>query len=186
MRAAGFVLVGGRSSRMGADKALLPYRGATMAGYVAEQVMRATGSVTLVGDPVKYGHLGCRVIPDRLPGSGPLGGITTALAASPEQWILIAACDMPNISATFLLQMIEIAETAFGTPDCVVPVTETGRQPLCALYHKRALPLLDSLLQRKLLKMQDAIRTMDSVLAPFPDADCFRNVNTPEDFQAHG
>src|SRR6058998_1400393 len=95
---AGFVLVGGRSSRMGRDKACLPLQGRTLLEHVAAAVAAAAGSVTLVGSPERYQNLGFRVIADSLPGCGPLGGIHTALGASPADWNLIVACDMPGIS----------------------------------------------------------------------------------------
>ncbi|MEO7144809.1 MAG: NTP transferase domain-containing protein, partial [Bryobacteraceae bacterium] len=76
---AGFVLAGGLSTRMGRDKAWLPHRGTTLAAYVAGEVLRAAGSVTLVGDPAKYARLGHPVVADHVAGRGPLGGILTAL-----------------------------------------------------------------------------------------------------------
>jgi len=72
---AGYVLVGGRSSRMGRDKALLPFRGEPLACSVARQVELAAGSVVMVGDPDLYGSLRYPVIPDAFPGEGPLSGI---------------------------------------------------------------------------------------------------------------
>ena len=71
--------MGGRSSRMGRDKALLPFRGGALAQSVARAVSATAGSVTLVGDPERYGGLGYAVIADIYPGEGPLGGILTAL-----------------------------------------------------------------------------------------------------------
>ena len=72
---AGFVLAGGKSSRMGRNKALLPYRGRTLVEHVAEIVETAAGSVSVVGDAETYGHLGYPVIEDVIPGCGPLSGI---------------------------------------------------------------------------------------------------------------
>ena len=65
---AGFVLVGGASSRMGSDKASLPFRGGALVEHVAAAVAEAAGNVTLVGPPERYRDLGLRIIPDRYPG----------------------------------------------------------------------------------------------------------------------
>ena len=63
------MLAGGESSRMGRDKALLPFHGGVLAGHVAATVAAAAGSAILIGNPEKYGHLGYPVIPDRSPGA---------------------------------------------------------------------------------------------------------------------
>jgi molybdopterin-guanine dinucleotide biosynthesis protein A len=76
---AGFVLAGGRSSRMGRDKALLTIDGEALLTRVARQVAAVAGSVTVIGPPERYSHLSLEVVPDRTPGAGPLGGIDTAL-----------------------------------------------------------------------------------------------------------
>ena len=185
MQAAGYVLVGGLSTRMGTDKALLPFNGTTLMDFVASQVLEATGNVTLVGNPSTYANRGYPVIADRLPGNGPLGGITAALAASPCEWSLITACDMPKLTADFLRRLLDTAFAAPGQPDCVVPETERGVEPLCAVYHARALPLLDSFLNHKFLKMQDAVHALRSLRIPFADSASFHNVNTPADLNLH-
>src|SRR5258706_11480273 len=122
---AGFVLVGGNSSRMGRDKAALPLGGRTMAEHVAAAVAEAAGSATLIGPPERYGSLGYPVIPDSRPGLGPLGGIHTALAASHALWNLIAACDLPAISGAFLKELIAAAEASGA--DCLIPAGPSGR-----------------------------------------------------------
>src|SRR5262249_800619 len=101
-QAAGFVLVGGRSSRMGPDKALLPAGSRTLAEQSAHSVRQAAGNVTLIGDPEKYASLGLPVIADAVEGSGPMGGIYTALLHSKEDWNLVVACDMPGLAPDFL------------------------------------------------------------------------------------
>ena len=82
MRHTGFVLVGGKSSRMGRDKALLPWNGRTFAEHAAGIVAEACGSAALVGDPSLYGSFGYRVFADRFPGCGPIGGVLTALTVA--------------------------------------------------------------------------------------------------------
>lgn len=156
MNRAGFVLVGGGSTRMGRDKALLPYRGATLVEHIASIVVAAAGSATLVGDPGKYGHLGYPVVPDALPRAGPLAGICTALATSGADWNLVVACDIPAVSASFLKDLLEAAERS-GT-DCLLPAGPSGRpEPLCAVYHRRALPAIRGALEQGVRKVLEGL-----------------------------
>jgi molybdenum cofactor guanylyltransferase len=185
MRAAGYVLVGGRSRRMGTDKALLPWGTGILLDRVAGEVRTAAGDVTLVGDPAKYSNYGYPVIGDRMPGNGPLSGVVAALSHSPADWSLIVACDMPNLTAEFLTSLLDAAFSSTVQIDCVAPQTEAGPEPLCALYHQRALPLLNSFLEHKFLKMQDAVRDLRTQYLPFTGTPWFRNLNTPEDLQTH-
>src|SRR5205807_1875209 len=115
---AGFVLVGGNSSRMGQDKACLPFQGKTLLEHVAAAVAEAAGSVTLVGAPERYQSLGFPIIADSRPGAGPLAGIHTALSISHADWNMIVACDMPGISAPFLKSLL--AAAAASGADCLI------------------------------------------------------------------
>lgn len=176
MQRAGFVLAGGASRRMGRDKALLPYRGTTLLEHVARLVAQAAGSVALIGDP-RYGALSYPVYPDRLPGCGPLGGIYTALSISPAAWNLVVACDMPNLSAGLLRRLLETA--AGQAANCLMAAGPAGRpEPLCAVYHRRCLPVLASALRDKRFKMKELVAELGAgTLSVDPAA--LANVNTP-------
>jgi molybdopterin-guanine dinucleotide biosynthesis protein A len=175
------VLAGGKSSRMGRDKALLPFRGVALAAYVAAMVSEAAGSAVLIGDPQKYGHLGYPVIPDRTAGAGPLGGMETALSYTAADWNLILACDMPAISAGFLRALLDAAEGCGG--DALLPAGPSGRpEPLCAAYHRRAAPTLRRALDRGVRKITDALAGLDAVPWAVVDPVCFANLNTPEEW----
>src|SRR6478752_8950408 len=85
---AGFVLAGGKSTRMGRDKALLPWGEGTLVEHVAEVVRSGVGNVTVIG----------RDVADLIPDQGPLGGLLTALAGMKADWALMVAVDMPNLT----------------------------------------------------------------------------------------
>ena len=137
---AGYVLVGGRSSRFGADKALLDWHGRPLVLHVAAQVAQAAGSVTLVGAPDRYLALGLPVIPDPVTGFGPLAGLWAALDHSQADWNLVVACDLPHLHAAFLADLLHRANAE--DPDVLLPVDHQGRpEPLCAVYSLRSLPL---------------------------------------------
>ena len=150
MSRAGYVLVGGRSSRMGRDKALLPFRGVPLAQFVARTVASAATQAVLVGDPSRYAAFGYPVIPDRFPGEGPLGGILTALHHTSADWSLVVACDMPELSAEFLGRLLEAAEHSGA--EALIPVGPSGQpEPLCAVYHRNARPAIEMAFARLML-----------------------------------
>lgn len=183
MERAGFILVGGGSTRMGTDKALLPYDGGTLAGHVASVVGEAVGPPQLVGPPDRYGHLGFPVIPDAVAGLGPLGGILTALRASSADWNLVVACDMPALRPDFLRSLADAAEEAGG--DCLIPVSPSGPEPLCAVYHRRCLPSIELAAREGRRKITDALAGLRIVHWPVSEAGWFENVNTPQQWAAH-
>lgn len=183
MRHAGFVLTGGRSSRMGRDKALLPYLSGSLADHVAKEVREATPVVNLIGDPDVYGHLGYPVYADQIPGRGPLSGIHTAVSLRQADWNLILACDLPNIRSAELRQILEAADAAGATAECVVPSSNSKVwQPLCAAYHARCLPKLENALTHNRLKMMELLEQLNCVVLSDFEPNLFLNVNTPADW----
>ena len=166
---------------MGRDKALLPYRGGVLAQIVASRVASAAGSVTLVGNAEVYRSLGFPVISDQYPGEGPLGGILTALAHTGADWNLVVACDMPAVSVLFLDGLLAEAETTAA--DALVPAGPSGRpEPLCAVYHRRALPTLNRAFSSGERKVMGALAGMHTVRLPVTEMAPFDNVNSPEDW----
>ena len=181
MRCAGFVLAGGRSSRMGRDKALLPFQHRTLIEHIAAQVHQAAGSATLIGDPARYSHFGYPVIGDIFPGRGPLSGIHAALTASTAGWNLIVACDMPQLTAEFLTRLIERA--ASGSAHAVLPAGPGGLpEPLCAVYSRSIADTLTKALEHNIGKVTDALAGLEIDLWHVDDSRYFHNLNTPEEW----
>ena len=178
--------MGGRSSRMGHDKALLPFRGTTLGHCVAREVALAVGTAVLVGDPQTYEKLGFPVIPDLHPGEGPLGGILTALKHTQARWNLIVACDMPGLSGEFLMKLLEAAKTADA--DAFVPQNpDSGLpEPLCAVYRREARAGMEAAFRRGVRKvmaaLEDGSAGLRLVRFPTSEVASFRNVNTPEEW----
>jgi molybdopterin-guanine dinucleotide biosynthesis protein A len=177
---AGFVLTGGRSSRMGRDKALLPIEGSLLVERTAEMVRAAAGSVTLVGAPERYGHLGLSVLPDLVADGGSGGaiyGLHTVLKMTGADRNLVVACDMPGLTAGFLSDLLAAAKQ-LGC-DCLVPKTDSGLHPLCAVYHRRSTGAVEFAIQHKRFKMHDLFKSLGAVSWPVADASLLENVNTP-------
>jgi molybdopterin-guanine dinucleotide biosynthesis protein A len=178
---AGYLLAGGRSTRMGRDKALLPFRGGRLAEVVARAVEEAAGSVTVVGRPELLAY---PTIADLYPGEGPLGGILTALAHSHAEWNLVVACDMPEVTSEFLAGLLDRA-TASGR-DALIPSGPSGRrEPLCAVYRSTAREALEREFARGVRKVMAAVAGLDAAVWVSPQVAHFQNVNTPEDWAGY-
>jgi molybdopterin-guanine dinucleotide biosynthesis protein A len=147
-------------------------------------VRLAAGSVVLVGNPKVAARSAFPAIPDLYPGEGPLGGILSALGQTTADWNIVVACDMPELTARFLITLIEAAERSDA--DALVPTRPSGRlEPLCAVYHRRALPGLEAAFAGGVRAVAAAFPQVRATLFPVPEVLLFQNVNTPEEWAAY-
>lgn len=185
----GFVLVGGKSSRMGQDKALLPFGNMPLLIWMAERVQAVCEQVSLVGDGNTYSGWVYPVIEDIFPGQGPLAGIHTVLAHSDAPLNLVVGCDMPYLSPEFLSLLLEIARK--GNFDAVVPESESfGCEPLCAVYTPACRAPVEEALQSHQRQTRDVFdrlrvrRVARQEWQPYdPHGKLFCNLNTREDYE---
>lgn len=180
---AGYVLAGGRSTRMGRDKALLTVEGQTLLARAAAAVQEAAGSVVIVGPRERYRGLGYEVIEDRFPGAGPLAGIEAALAHSEAEWNLITACDMPGLNAVGLRGLLA-RRAEFPEADVLLPEQGGYAQPLCAVYRTSALGRIREALDGGEMKILRAIEPLRPARIAMGDGALFQNVNTPAEWEA--
>jgi molybdenum cofactor guanylyltransferase len=186
----GFILVGGRSSRMGTDKSRLHFGGQTSVARIAAELRSRTPRISLVGASRADSDPDLKIVPDTHERWGALGGIHAALSACVSGWALIVACDLPFVTRDLFsrLQMLSQQES----PDAVVPIQPDGRpQPLCALYRREPCLLEAEKLiaggehtPRALLANVKTRWVRPEELADLPGAEnFFFNVNTPEDYE---
>jgi len=180
------LLAGGPQFPMGCDRPLLPFRRAGWWISVARAVDLAAGRRGAGGSmPRLYVTSGYAAIPDRYPGTGPLGGIVTALHHSSADWNLVAACDMPELSGDILRLLINTAAEHSGA-DALVPRGPSGRlEPLCAVYHRRSRPALERALERGDRSVRGALEKAPRCLVAVPEVTPFQNVNTPEEWAVY-
>lgn len=178
------VLAGGRSSRMGRDKALIERGGRTLIGNAVELLRPHVDELLIIGDPTMYDHIGPLTIGDDRPGMGPLGGIVTALRYAWNDRLIVLACDMPDVPGALIEHLKRLDDAAH---DAVVPQCDGHLQPLAAIYHRRCRKVFAERLERELLKMSDAVeavRTRYVQVCPGEEGwplGMFRNLNTPHD-----
>ena len=181
--AAGFVLAGGRSTRMGRDKALLEIDGEMLIRRGLRQLGEVCSEVAIAGGSPELARYG-RLVEDRNPGMGPLSGIVAALESTSSTWNLFCPVDAPFVPGSAWQMLLE--QAANGSADAVLARVCGQVQPLCGLYHRQTAAGLRAQLEAKLLKVTSAIEATGRVLwvdfdAPEEQA-WFRNLNTPEDY----
>jgi len=165
---------------MGRDKASLPLDNAPLAVQTAELLSSVCHSVKLVGARECFG---LPAIEDERPGSGPLGGIVSALAQTTSEWNLIVACDMPGLTRAFLESLQARAEAR--SVDCVVPRTPSGRvNPLCAAYRRTCETRLRSAFDSGIRSPRKALLLITCDFWDTQDVAALCSVNTPEEWEA--
>jgi molybdopterin-guanine dinucleotide biosynthesis protein A len=180
------ILAGGRATRLGGrDKSALVVGGRTILDRQIAMLSEVDGvdEILIVGSAT---HPPARTIGDIVPGCGPLGGIHAALTEARHDAVFVLACDTPYPTGSLVRYLFEVA----GDTDVVVPRTESGYHPLCAVYARRC---LDTVAERlaagrfKVADLFDEVRTRvvsAGELARFGDPRrLFANVNTPADYQ---
>lgn len=181
------VMAGGRSRRMGRDKAWIEFEGQPLIARVIAVLREVADEVLIVANDDRYAELGPRVVADRFPDGGALGGIATGVGAAAHELVLVAACDMPFTSAATWRLLLERAEGA----DAVVPRIRGEYETLHALYSKRCLPAMDSALASGRMRVISFFQDVDvhevgeaDLRRVDPELRSFINLNTPEELVA--
>lgn len=183
----GLVAAGGRSLRMGRDKALLPWGDGTLLDHALARLRAVCADVRILcGPSPRYEGSGAPVVTDRAPGGGPLEGLAAALSSLDEGRALLLGVDLPFVTVDLLQALLARA----GDADVTVPVAGGGPQPLCAVYARACLPAIEARIQAADLRMSgfwSAVRVRPVTpeeLAPFGDPErLFKNLNGPEDYR---
>jgi molybdenum cofactor guanylyltransferase len=172
------------STRMGTDKAFVQLNGTMLIDLAMKRLKPLDCDIFIVGPREKFNAFG-RVIEDRYAEAGPLAGIHRALERSDSEWCVVTAVDTPLLPTSFYERLLAVAREK--NVDAVLPKTAEGYQPLCAVYRKSLLKIVEDALKA-------GERKIDRVVMSGPHAifDCekegfaaelFLNVNTPEDLE---
>lgn len=179
----GVILAGGRSRRMGRDKATLPVDGQALFERVLGVLQPLFPAILIAGDRPDLCRPQVPCVPDLYPGSA-LGGLYTALQAAATPFIFVVACDMPFADPQLIRAILARREGH----DVVVPRTPSGLEPLFALYGKECLMPMRALLEAGRFRIYDffpqvRVRYLDSAELPDGWERSLLNVNTPGDIR---
>src|SRR6266851_376175 len=185
------ILTGGLASRFGGtDKGALLVDGRTIFDRQVAELSSLTDDVLVVRatDAARDGatqRIGPRVVADLVPGCGPLGGLHAALSEARGDAVFVVACDMPYVTASFIAYLFSLGSEV----DIVVPQTERGYHPLCAVYARACLEPVAARLADRRLAMRDLIAAMRTRVVTAEEIDRFgdryrllANINTPAEY----
>ncbi|MBX2991064.1 MAG: molybdenum cofactor guanylyltransferase [Bacteroidetes bacterium] len=182
----GCVLAGGKSTRMGSDKALLKFGSVTLIERSVAVLKSVFPSVVISSDRVaELDFPGIPVLPDIRKDCGPLGGIHAALTHTKADCLFVLACDMPFVSPDLIRYLISSDPDA----DAVVPSSGGRVHPLCGLYSRNGLPAIERALERGSYKLQDVLGELKTAFVPITsDLPFYRsylldNLNSVEDVE---
>ena len=177
------ILAGGKSSRMNyKNKAFLNLNGETFIEKIIKELSSYEEIIIVSNNMDEYKHLGCRVVKDIIPGCGPLSGIHSGLTSASHEKVLFVACDMPFINNEFVDYLGNIKEKS----EALIPVVKGKIQPLCGIYNKSIVELVEKELLNnkfKLIKFLDEIDAKFIMVDEIIDSyECFLNINTEEEY----
>lgn len=184
----GAVLAGGRSVRMGFNKAFIPFNGQPLIKGIVDIFCKVFDKVSVIAnDTVLYEPFGLRVVSDIYRNAGSLGGIYTALFHSTDRHCFVAACDMPFLRTSVIEDMIS---EAYGW-DVIVPYIDHRYHPLHAVYSRRCMRFIEAMIAKGDLRVtglfgEEKLRVKRLDEAYFSNVESLlfvENVNTVEDLE---
>jgi molybdopterin-guanine dinucleotide biosynthesis protein A len=181
----GIILSGGKSIRMGENKAFIEIEGVSIIERIHTLFNELFEEVIIVTDQKGlFAKFGSKIYPDFFPERGVLGGLYTGIFYSPFYYSFCVACDMPFIQKSLVEYLIKNT----GDEDVIVPRTKDGLQPLHAVYSKNCLDPIKTLIEQGKYKIVDFYHLVkvkvveeNAFFNLDPTGKSFVNVNTPEE-----
>lgn len=184
MQITGIILAGGKSLRMGSDKAFVQLNKKTLLERAIELIQPFCDLLLISSNNQEHDKFGYEIIPDEIKNCGPIGGIYSCLKHSSNDWNMVLSVDSAFVEPEFVRYLISEIDNS----DALVPFHKKGKEPLIALYHKNSLAQIEKMLKSGDFKMHNLL---DSLNTKFVDTqnwveNCpqlFLNLNRPEDLK---
>jgi len=181
MEATAIIMAGGDSARMGRDKSMLLIEGQPMIKHILSRLHPHFNQILISSNDIsKYSFPGVEVIPDKVTGQGPLGGIASALKASANELNFVIACDIPQVDTVLMKMMLRDCRDF----DAVVPrIGLSQYEPLFAVYKKDVLSAIEAALLSGNNRIIDALSPCRVKYIDLTDTEQLKNLNTMDDYR---
>ena len=175
----GAIIAGGQSSRLGFNKALLPFKGKPVIERMLETLSPIVSSIKIIANnPSDYQSLNIETVSDLRPGCGLLSGIHAALSLSPAEYVLVVSFDLPLLTADTLRPLL------LEYPGYDITMFKHRLfEPLCAIYRRTCLRALDELIDHGEYRIIDLFPTLNTRIIRIEQREAFQSINTREDYE---
>ena len=174
------IFAGGKSSRMGEDKALLPFSNyPTLTEFQQDKLRTLFDKVYISAKENKF-DFDCIVIQDNYTEDSPLIGLISVFETLKAEEVFILSVDAPFVNKETIEKLLKHNESKF---DVVVAESPSGVQPLCGLYKRSILPLAYTQLEKENHRLGDLLRLANTLFVEFDEDDPFTNLNHPKEYQ---
>ncbi len=178
------IFAGGKSSRMGEDKALLPLGGyPSMAEFQYKKLQQYFETVYLSSKTDKF-DFAAPILKDLYPAHSPMVALASIFEQLGEEALFILSVDMPMVTEAEIETLRKQYQSSHPKPDILIAQSPRGLEPLCGIYHRDILPQVKKLLSQDQHRMRTLMESVSTQTVLFQDSHSFVNVNTPEEYQA--
>jgi len=177
------ILAGGKSTRMGHDKAFLPIGKKSVIESVYQSLSEIFDDVIVAASRENRGQFqGMKSVSDKIAGQGPLMGIVTGLEASDSEVNFITACDIPEINIPLIYDLFAYSEDY----DIVVPSFEEDfKEPLFGIYRKSVIPAAERMLSEHRRSVDSIFSSVNTKILSVNNSGWYVNLNTREDYKKY-
>jgi molybdenum cofactor guanylyltransferase len=179
----GILLAGGKSTRMGEDKAFLRYGNQFLYEYSLSVLKKICNEIFISTSNPQFVSTNLRIIEDEHTGIGPIGGIYSCLKQIKNKYAIILPCDLPMIT----LEIIAVLTENLKGNEVVIALNDQNLpEPLIGIYSNSVIPIIEKMIVSNNFKMHDLFNNVKSDFVKIPGAthNIFRNINSPKEFNS--
>ena len=178
-RITGIVIAGGKSLRMGKNKAIVEYKGKRLVDNAICILQNHTQNILISSNKI-IDNILLATIPDKYKNVGPISGLYSCLKASTTELNIVIPCDVPNLNYELYNTLIENSNGF----DAVVPRLPNGKlEPLIGCYKKNVLPIIENQINQNDYKLVNLLLKIETKYIDITDIEQFKNINTPNDLE---